>query len=117
MGSGPRADPTRTSSSPFTARRLSAPRGPENRGPEVHWPPEYLTGYHEATSAADVFSLAVLVYRYLCGDIPRLVGRTNLLLIPEPLRSVVSAALSDEARDRPAMADLHTALHTAASLH
>ncbi|MFE9804113.1 protein kinase [Streptomyces goshikiensis] len=99
------------------ARRLSTPRGPEHRGPEVHWPPEYLTGYHEATPAADVFSLAVLIYRYLCADIPRLAGRTKLPLILEPLRSIVTAALSDDAGDRPAMDDLHTALRTAADLH
>ncbi|MFI1864374.1 protein kinase domain-containing protein [Streptomyces jumonjinensis] len=99
------------------ARSLSTPRGPEQRGPEVHWPPEYLTGYHEVTPAADVFSLAVLVYRYLCADIPRLAGRTNLPLIPEPLRGVVTAGLSDDAGDRPAMHDLRTALRTAADLH
>ncbi|KMO95805.1 protein kinase domain-containing protein [Streptomyces roseus] len=99
------------------ARRLSTPRGPEHRGPEVHWPPEYLTGYHEAAPAADVFSLGVLVYRYLCADIPRLAGHPKLPLVPEPLRGVVTAALSDGVGDRPAMNDLRFALRTAADLH
>ena len=38
------------------ARRLSIPRGPEYRGPEVHWPPEYITGYHQAGTAAQTCS-------------------------------------------------------------
>ncbi|MFF2611721.1 protein kinase [Kitasatospora sp. NPDC058046] len=96
------------------ARRLATERGPEHRGPEVHWPPEYLTGYHQADPAADVFSLAVLVYRYLCADIPRLGGHANLALIPAVLRTLVVAALSDEGRDRPAMSDLAAALRAAA---
>ncbi|WP_043469262.1 protein kinase [Kitasatospora sp. MBT66] len=96
------------------ARRLSAERGPEHRGPEVHWPPEYITGYHQATAAADVFSLAVLIYRYLCADIPRLGGHANLALIPAVLRTLVVAALADQPGDRPAMGDLATALRTAA---
>lgn len=99
------------------ARRFTIPRGPAHRGPEVHWPPEYLTGYHEATSAADVFSLAVLIYRYLCADIPRLGGGSNLALIPEPLRTLVASALSGQAADRPGMDDLNSALRTAASAH
>ncbi|GAA2484201.1 hypothetical protein GCM10010406_20590 [Streptomyces thermolineatus] len=96
------------------ARRLTAPRGPDHRAPEVHWPPEYLTGYHEASPAADVFSLGVLVYRYLCADIPRLTGHASLRLIPDPLRAVVAAALSDEPADRPGTDDLHDALRTVA---
>jgi serine/threonine protein kinase len=97
------------------ARRLTTPRGPDHRGPEVHWPPEYLTGYHEATPAADVFSLGVLVYRYLCADIPRLGGHTNLTVIPGPLRTLVAGALSDQAAGRPRMDDLRDALRTAAN--
>ncbi|MER5972220.1 protein kinase [Streptomyces sp. NPDC002055] len=96
------------------ARRLAAERGPEHRGPEVHWPPEYLTGYHQAGPAADVFSLAVLVYRYLCADIPRLGGHPNLALVPAVLRPLVVAALADQSSDRPAMADLAVALRIAA---
>ncbi|MFI9327724.1 protein kinase [Kitasatospora sp. NPDC052868] len=96
------------------ARRLVTERGPEHRGPEVHWPPEYITGYHQAGPAADVFSLAVLVYRYLCADIPRLGGHANLALIPATLRTPVVAALSDQPGDRPAMSDLATALRTVA---
>ncbi|MER7702351.1 protein kinase [Kitasatospora sp. NPDC097605] len=94
------------------ARRLASPRGPEHRGPEVHWPPEYLTGYHRAGTAADVFSLAVLIYRYLCADIPRLGGHANLTRIPTVLRPMVVAALADQPGDRPAMSDLATALRT-----
>jgi serine/threonine-protein kinase len=52
------------------ARRLSVPRGPRTRGPEVHWPPEYSLDYAGAGTAADVFSLAVLVYRVLFADLP-----------------------------------------------
>jgi len=96
------------------ARRLATARGPEHRAPEVHWPPEYATGYHHATPAADVFSLAVLIYRYLCADIPRLGGHANLTLIPGPLRTLVVAALADQPADRPAMTDLALALRAAA---
>ncbi|NUK21936.1 protein kinase domain-containing protein [Streptomyces lunaelactis] len=94
------------------ARRLPTPRGPEHRGPEVHWPPEYLTTFHEATPAADVFSLAVLTYRYLHGDIPRLDGQTRPR-IPEPLGSVVTAALSAAVANRPGMDVLGASLRTA----
>ncbi|MFF1906384.1 protein kinase [Kitasatospora sp. NPDC058218] len=96
------------------ARRLSAERGPEHRGPEVHWPPEYITGYHQAGPAADVFSLGVLIYRYLCADIPRLGGHANLALIPAVLRTLLVAALADQPGDRPGMDDLAAALRTAA---
>ncbi|MEU6295299.1 protein kinase domain-containing protein [Streptomyces erythrochromogenes] len=96
------------------ARRLSIPRGPDHRGPEVHWPPEYITGYHQAGPAADVFSLAVLIYRYLCADIPRLGGHANLTLIPAMLRPLVVAALADQPGGRPAMSALAAALRTAA---
>ncbi|MBT2397404.1 protein kinase [Streptomyces sp. ISL-100] len=97
------------------ARRITTPRGPDHRGPEVHWPPEYLTGYHEATPAADVFSLGVLIYRYLCADIPRLGGHASLTAIPDPLRALVAAALSNQAADRPRMDNLRDGLRTAAS--
>ncbi|MFI9273939.1 protein kinase [Kitasatospora sp. NPDC052896] len=96
------------------ARRLATPRGPEHRGPEVHWPPEYITGYHQATAAADVFSLAVLIYRYLCADIPRLGCHGNLALIPAVLRTLVVAALADQPGDRPGMSGLAAALRTVA---
>ncbi|MCX4751178.1 protein kinase [Kitasatospora sp. NBC_01287] len=96
------------------ARRLATERGPEHRSPEVHWPPEYITGYHQATAAADVFSLAVLIYRYLCADIPRLGGHANLTLIPAVLRTLVVAALADQPGDRPGMSDLASALRAAA---
>ncbi|MDJ0466629.1 protein kinase [Streptomyces sp. H27-C3] len=98
------------------ARRTSTPRGPEHRGPEVHWPPEYLTAFHEATPAADVFSLAVLTYRYLCGDIPRLTTAERAL-ITEPLGSAVTAALTGEPTSRPGMDVLRTALRTAADTY
>lgn len=96
------------------ARHLATERGPEHRGPEVHWPPEYITGYHQAGPAADVFSLAVLIYRYTCADIPRLGGHANLVLIPAVLRTLLVAALADQPGDRPGMDDLAAALRTAA---
>ncbi|MGH8929909.1 MAG: protein kinase domain-containing protein [Egibacteraceae bacterium] len=93
------------------ARRADAPRGPQRRGPEVHWPPEYATSYATATPAADVFSLAVLVYRFTCADLPRLHGRERLEAVPGPLRNLINVALSPDPADRPAMADLRDALH------
>lgn len=95
------------------ARRTDASRGPARRGPEVHWPPEYSTSYDRATPAADVFSLGVLVYRYLCADIPRH-GDSRLDTAPAALRPVVAAALAHTPEDRPAMRELREALRQAA---
>jgi serine/threonine-protein kinase len=97
------------------ARRTGIPRGPVSRGPEVHWPPEYATGYNTATEAADVFSLAVLTYRFLCEDIPRHGSAPGLSAIPSPLRNLIVAALAPTPGDRPAMGDLHDALRQAAA--
>ncbi|MFB8026826.1 MULTISPECIES: protein kinase [unclassified Streptomyces] len=96
------------------ARRLDTPRGPAGRGPEVHWPPEYATSYSTATPAADVFSLAVLTYRYLCADIPRH-GHSHLETAPAALRPLLSAALAPEPKDRPEMSDLRDGLRHAAT--
>ncbi|WP_329309251.1 protein kinase domain-containing protein [Streptomyces microflavus] len=96
------------------ARLTTAARGPAGRGPEVHWPPEYASSYNTATPAADVFSLAVLVYRFACGDLPRH-GAHQLGSAPTALRPVVAAALAPDPRDRPSMADLHDALRQAAA--
>ncbi|MBT0774153.1 protein kinase [Kineosporia sp. J2-2] len=90
------------------ARRLTTPRGPERRQPEVHWPPEYLDDYRNATTAADIFSLGVLIYRYLCGDIPRLDADHERL--PVALRNVVAAALARHPRQRPSAGELVDAL-------
>lgn len=95
------------------ARRTDTPRGPVSRGPEVHWPPEYATSYDRATPAADTFSLAVLVYRFLCADIPRH-GHSRLDIAPPVLRPTISAALAHVPQDRPAMSDLRDALCQAA---
>ncbi len=92
------------------ARRTDAPRGPERRGPEVHWPPEYITGYAIATPAADVFSLAVLIYRLTCADLPRLHGRERLDSVPAPLRELITGALSHHPAERPTMADMRDTL-------
>lgn len=97
-----------------SSRRADAPRGPERRGPEVHWPPEYATSYATATPAADVFSLAVLTYRLTCADLPRLHGRERLDALPAPLRDSIPAALAHDPADRPVMADLRNALRQAA---
>ncbi|MEY9956724.1 protein kinase [Streptacidiphilus sp. MAP5-52] len=95
------------------ARRGTAARGPASRSPEVHWPPEYATTYDRATPAADVYSLAVLVHRYLCGDIPRL-GPAELPDVPAALRPVLAASLATDPAQRPDMAALRDALRTAA---
>lgn len=96
------------------ARRTGKRRGPAGRGPEVHWPPEYATAYDMATEAADVFSLAVLAYRFLCADIPRLSGHHRLAATPATLRPLIVAALAPAPGDRPPMGDLRDALRQAA---
>lgn len=96
------------------ARRLDTLRGPMARGPEVHWPPEYATSYNRATPAADVFSLAVLIYRYLCADLPRH-GHSRLNSAPAVLRRPLTAALALDPRDRPRMSELGAALRQAAT--
>jgi serine/threonine-protein kinase len=95
------------------ARIEGSPRGPSWRGPEVHWPPEYAHSYSTATPAADVFSLAVLTYRYLCRDIPRY-GQSRLPAAPAALRPVLTAALDAEPVARPPMADFRDALQSSA---
>jgi serine/threonine protein kinase len=95
------------------ARRDDIPRGPLTRGPEVHWPPEYATCYDRATATADSFSLAVLAYRFLCGDIPRYGDRLDG--VPAVLRPVISAALATAPRDRPEMGELRDALRQVAT--
>ncbi|MFD6347783.1 protein kinase [Streptomyces roseolus] len=95
------------------ARLTAAPRGPAGRGPEVHWPPEYASSYSTAMPAADVFSLAILVHRFLCGDIPRH-GYSRLDSAPTVLRPLLDAALAPKPEDRPAMTDLREGLRAAA---
>ncbi|MGH3871444.1 MAG: protein kinase domain-containing protein [Pseudonocardiaceae bacterium] len=97
------------------ARYDSAPRGPDQRGPEVHWPPEYATNYATATPAADVFSLAVLAYRLTCADLPRLHSLHRMDRIPAPLREIVIGALAHDAADRPSMPELRDALRISAN--
>ncbi len=96
------------------ARQTSTPRGPARRGPEVHWPPEYARSYDTATPAADVFSLAVLAYRFLCHDIPRH-GHSRLDAAPAGLRPVIASSLAASPADRPTMAELRDALRRAAA--
>ena len=96
------------------ARRTDTPRGPASRGPEVHWPPEYSRAYPTATPAADVFSLAVLTYRFACHDIPRY-GHSRLGTAPTALRAVISQALDAAPSARPPMAELRDALREAAA--
>ncbi|MFX0574718.1 protein kinase domain-containing protein [Nocardia nepalensis] len=96
------------------ARRLHTPHGPRYRGPEVHWPPEYLTDYQTAGPAADVFSLAVLTHRVLLGDIPRLAVPPSFASIPDPLTTALPSALSHTPADRPSMTEFRNALQRAA---
>jgi serine/threonine protein kinase len=92
------------------ARHTHSPRGPQRRGPEVHWPPEYSTAYAAATPAADVFSLAVLAYRLVCGDLPRVDGRACLGGAPAVLRDALLSGLAHNPGDRPTMPELRDAL-------
>jgi serine/threonine protein kinase len=94
------------------AYRLGEPRGPSSRGPEVHWPPEYATSYRTVTEAADVYSLAVLAYRHLTGDIPRPAALPSSL--PGGLSPLIGAAFSSDPGRRPGMTDMKTALLRAA---
>ncbi|WP_328953263.1 protein kinase domain-containing protein [Kitasatospora purpeofusca] len=95
------------------ARRTDTPRGPARRGPEVHWPPEYATAYDHATPAADVFSLAVLTYRYLRADIPRFSSSGELTYLSGDLMATIVAALAQAPAARPAMDELRDALRGA----
>jgi serine/threonine protein kinase len=98
------------------ARHIAVPRGPSSRGPEVHWPPEYATSYDRATPAADVYSLAVLTYRVVCADLPRVHGAQRLAEAPAALRESLSAALAHDPAQRPTMTELHRALRDAAQV-
>lgn len=97
------------------ARRLDTPRGPRRRGPEVHWPPEYSLDYAQAGTAADVFSLAVLVYRILFEDIPRLRAPSPRRDISPTLTDTVISALAHDHRHRPTMTQFRDALREAAT--
>jgi serine/threonine-protein kinase len=96
------------------ARHTHTTRGPASRGPEVHWPPEYATSYDRATPAADVFSLAVLTYRFVYGDIPRH-SHSYPAAAPAALGPVITAALATTPTDRPTMNELRDALEHAAT--
>ncbi len=96
------------------ARRIATPRGPRTRAPEPHWPPEYATAYASVSTAADVFSLAVLVFRFLVGDLPRLGGTYDIPKLPSSLRQLVPAALHHDPDMRPGAAELAEALQEAA---
>jgi serine/threonine protein kinase len=95
------------------ARRIDIRCGPASRGPEVHWPPEYATVYDRATPAADVFSLAVLAYRYLRADIPRFGSADDLAHSPGDLMAVITRSLARVPEDRPSMYELRKALRRA----
>lgn len=92
------------------AHRTGQPRGPQTRSPEPHWPPEYSTDYASATPAADVFSLAVLAYRFLVGDLPRLGSTHDLGLIPPTTRQMIVQSLDHDPSFRPAARELASAL-------
>jgi serine/threonine-protein kinase len=90
------------------ACRIGEARGPRRRGPEVHWPPEYAHSYAEATPGADVYSLAVLAYRILFADLPRLDGPRHLDGLPTTVTDHITAALANNPDARPTMTELHT---------
>lgn len=97
------------------ARRTSEPRGPRHRGPEIHWPPEYAGSYTEATPAADVYSLAVLAYRTLFADLPRLDGPRHHPGLSTTTTDHLTAALAHDPDDRPTMSHLRASLREAAA--
>jgi serine/threonine protein kinase len=99
------------------ARLLDAARGPRCRMPEPHWPPEYSVSYDAATPAADVFSLAVLTFRFVVGDLPRLGSHKDTGTLPKALRDTIPAALDHQADNRPTAGELARALHQAARPH
>ena len=97
------------------ARRTDEPRGPRNRGPEVHWPPEYAHSFAEATPSADVYSLAVLAYRILFADLPRIDGPRHHHGLPATVTDHIIAALASNPDARPTMTELRTNLREAAT--
>jgi serine/threonine-protein kinase len=96
------------------AYHAGQPRGPQTRTPEPHWPPEYSTDYASAAPAADVFSLAVLAYRFLVGDLPRLGSTPDLDLIPPATRQVIIQSLDHNPATRPSARQLADSLEHAA---
>jgi serine/threonine protein kinase len=95
------------------ARYAATRRGPAQRGPEVHWPPEYATDYDTAGPGADIFSLGVLTYRVVCGDIPRFQSNDRLSNAPTPLRDALAAALAHDPAARPSIDEFGAALRVA----
>ncbi|MBR7825819.1 protein kinase [Actinospica sp. MGRD01-02] len=98
------------------AHRIGEPRGPRTRPPEPHWPPEYCSDYAAAAPAADVFSLAVLAYRFIVGDLPRLGSTNELGRIPTEARDAITRSLDHNPSARPSAHELADALKHAAHL-
>lgn len=93
------------------AQFRGVPCGPATRGPEIHWPPEYMADYASATAAADIFGLGVMLHRTLTGDIPRAHSSELLAATTEAmLREVVLACLSPDAGTRPRAGEVAKAL-------
>ena len=98
-------------------RRIDTPRGPRSRMAEPHWPPEYAANYDSASTAADVFSLAVLIFRFIAGDLPRIGGRQDTARLPAPLRETVINSLQHTPAMRPSADELASALNETSAHH
>lgn len=84
------------------ARSINIPSGPRIRGPEVHWPPEYLDDYSSAGPPADIYGLGVLIHRTLTGDMPRIQSPEKLASVATPkLLEMTLGCLSAIPRTRP----------------
>ncbi len=85
------------------AKRVGQVVGPSGRGPEPHWPPEYLTGFSNAGTAADVYSLGVLLHRTISCDIPRPWTAALLTeLVDTQMTQLVLSCLERQPGARPA---------------
>lgn len=84
------------------ARSIDIPSGPRTRGPEVHWPPDYLDDFSAAGPPADIYSLGVLLHRTLTGDMPRIQSAEKLASMVAPkMTDLILGCLSPIPKARP----------------